>query len=76
MIAPLGKLSHFSLKHMVGPEEFFMSHKEKGPNCPREQSCPSREKKLCCSREHQCPPERKGLKLIKKQPCPWCDFFI
>jgi hypothetical protein len=34
MVAPLGKLSPFSHKDMVGHGEFFMSPKEKGPKLP------------------------------------------
>jgi hypothetical protein len=30
MVAPFSNLSPYSLGHMVGPREFFMSLKEKG----------------------------------------------
>jgi len=66
MVAPLSKLSFFSLKHMLGPGEFFMSPKEKGPKLPWEAICPSRKQNLWCLGEHQCPLERKGLKVTKE----------
>jgi len=37
---PLGNLSPCSPKHIVGLEEFFMSHKEKGLKLPCEHPCP------------------------------------
>jgi hypothetical protein len=67
MVAPLGKLSPFSLKHMVGLGGFFMSSKEKGPKLPWEQSCPSRKKNYkLLSGATMSLKVKKGLKLTNE----------